>query len=68
MRKTTAFEEMLFLAGFIAFFFVMYVALQHLLLPHNYNKMIVLVLTSIVVALVAIFMRYWFFMRRGGPS
>lgn len=68
MRKTSALEETLFLAGFIAFFFAMYVALQHLLLPHNYNKMIVLVLTSIVVALVAIFMRYWLFLRRGGPS
>jgi membrane protein DedA with SNARE-associated domain len=64
MRKTTALEELLFLAMFIALFAATYTLFQHWLLPHGYNKMIVLMLTSIIVAVLTIFLRYWLFFRK----
>lgn len=64
MRKTTPLEELLFLAMFIALFATTYTVFQHLLLPHGYNKMVVLILTSIIVAVLTIFLRYWLFFRK----
>lgn len=64
MRKTTPLEELLFLAMFVALFAAAYTLLQRLLLPHGYNKMIVLILTSILVAVLTIFLRYWLFFRK----
>ncbi|MBC5816087.1 MAG: hypothetical protein GIW97_06050 [Candidatus Eremiobacteraeota bacterium] len=64
MRPSTPAEELLFLAMFIALFAVILTLLNHLLLPHNYNKMVVLTLTSILVALFTIFARKWYFARR----
>lgn len=64
MRKTTRLEELLFLALFAVLFATAYVLLQRILLPHGYNKMIVLTLTSIIVAVVMIFLRYWIYFRK----
>ena len=64
MRASTPAEELLFLVMFIAFFALTLTVLNRLLLPHNYNKMVVLALTSIIVAVVTIFVRKWYFARR----
>ena len=61
MRPSTPAEELLFLAMFITLFAVTLTILDRLLLPHNYNKMVVLALTSILVAVVTIFVRKWYF-------
>jgi|GEM_PF-5896694 len=64
MRPSTPSEELLFLALFIALFAVSLTLFNRLLLPHNYNKMVVLTLTSILVALITIVARKWYFARR----
>lgn len=64
MRQSTPGEELLFLAMFIALFALTLTLLNRLLLPHNYNKMVVLTLTSILVAVVTIGARFWYFARR----
>ena len=64
MRQSTPAEELLFLVIFVALFAVLLSVLNRLLLPHNYNKMVVLTLTSIIVALLTIGARFWYFARR----
>ncbi len=64
MRRSTPLEEVLFLAMFIALFAVTLTLLNRLLLPHNYNKIVVVVLASIIDAAIMIFARYWLFFRR----
>lgn len=63
MRKTTMLDELLFLLMFVVLFATTYVLMQRALLPHGYNKMVVLVLSSIVVALLTIFLRFRLFFR-----
>lgn len=63
MRKTTVLDELLFLLMFVVLFAATYVLMQRALLPHGYNKMVVLVLSSIVVALLTIFLRFRLFFR-----
>ncbi|MDP9017734.1 MAG: hypothetical protein M3N19_05395 [Candidatus Eremiobacteraeota bacterium] len=67
MRRSSPKEELLFLALFIALFAATYIALQQLLLPHHFNKMVVLVLTSIIVALLTIFLRFLMFFKKREP-
>ncbi|MDQ6931429.1 MAG: hypothetical protein M3126_12270 [Candidatus Eremiobacteraeota bacterium] len=64
MRRSTPLEELVFLGLFIALFVVVLSVLNRLLLPHNYSKGGVVALTSISVAAVTIFLRYWFFFRK----
>lgn len=63
MRKTTMLDELLFLLMFVVLFATTYALMQRALLPHGYNKMVVLVLSSIVVALLTIFLRFRLFFR-----
>lgn len=63
MRRSTPLEELLFLAMFIALFALTLTLLNRLLLPHNYNKVVVIVLASIIDGMIMIFLRYWLFFR-----
>lgn len=63
MRRSTPLEELVFLVMFIVLFAVTLTLLDRLLLPHQYSKGVVLALTSIIVAVVTIFLRYWLFFR-----
>ena len=56
--------EIGFLIVFIVLFVVLLILLNALLLPRHYNPIVVLVLASIIVGLVTIFLRYFFFVRR----
>lgn len=64
MRSSNVLEELLFLIFFIVLFAVAYTLMRAVLLPLHYNKTIVLVLTSILVAAATIALRYWFFSRK----
>ncbi len=64
MRQSKPAEELLFLAIFIGLFALLLTVLNRLLLPHNYNKMVVLTLTSIIVGVLTIGARFWYFARR----
>ena len=56
--------EIAFLLLFIVLFVGVLTLLNATLLPRHYNPIVVLILTSIIVALLTIFGRYLFFMRR----
>ncbi|GAC1653734.1 MAG: hypothetical protein NVS9B12_03920 [Vulcanimicrobiaceae bacterium] len=68
MRRSTPLEELIFLAIFIALFAVTLAVLNRLLLPHHYNKVVVVVLASILVGAATVFARYWLFFRKRGVS
>ncbi|MBV9403592.1 MAG: hypothetical protein JO018_07655 [Candidatus Eremiobacteraeota bacterium] len=55
--------ELAFLVLFIAVFVAVLTALNAALLPRHYNPIVVLILTSITVALLTVFARYLIFAR-----
>lgn len=63
MRSSNVTQELLFLVFFVGFFAVAYTVMRAVLLPLHYNKTVVLVLASILVAVATIGLRYWFFTR-----
>ncbi|MBV8363777.1 MAG: hypothetical protein JO193_04355 [Candidatus Eremiobacteraeota bacterium] len=55
--------ELAFLVLFIALFVAVLTVLNAALLPRHYNPIVVLILTSITVALLTVFARYLIFAR-----
>lgn len=59
--------ELAFLVLFAVLFAATLTVLNALLLPHHYNRIVVLLLASIIVGLLMIFIRYRLLVRgRGG--
>ena len=67
-RRSTPLEELMFLFLFIVLFATILTTFNRLLLPHNYSKMVVLLLASIVVGVLTVFLRYWMFFRKREKS
>ena len=64
MRRSTPLQEFVFLVLFVALFATALTALNAWLLPLHFNKVVVILLASIIVGVVSIFLRFWLFFRK----